>query len=151
MTSFIPTSPPSMITPLLILNYPKRGIMFEGGQGGNVNLDKMDEAQTYFTYCLMKLQGPAKSFSSPPLSLLSQKSVCPQDPGLQLRLYVKVLVAQLCPSLYNPMDCSLSGSSVQGILQGRILELVAIPNSSEPFQPRDQTRNYLGEQRMACL
>ena len=30
---------------------------------------------------------------------------------------VKVLVSQLCPTLCNPMDCSLPGSSVHGILQ----------------------------------
>ena len=38
----------------------------------------------------------------------------------------EVLVAQLCPTLCNPMDCSLPGSSVHGILQARILEWVAI-------------------------
>ena len=31
-------------------------------------------------------------------------------------------VAQLCPTLSNPMDCSLSGSSVHGILQARVPE-----------------------------
>jgi len=35
---------------------------------------------------------------------------------------LKVLVAQSCPTLCNPMDCSLPGSSVHGILQARILE-----------------------------
>ena len=35
-------------------------------------------------------------------------------------------VAQLCPTLCNPMDCSLPGSSVHGILQARVLERVAI-------------------------
>ena len=38
-----------------------------------------------------------------------------------------VLVAQSCPALFNPVDCSLPGSSVHGILQARILEWVAIP------------------------
>ena len=33
-----------------------------------------------------------------------------------------VLVTQLCPTLCNPMDCSLPGSSVHGMLQERILE-----------------------------
>ena len=32
------------------------------------------------------------------------------------------LVAQLCPTLCNPMDCGLPGSSTLGILQARILE-----------------------------
>ena len=37
------------------------------------------------------------------------------------------------------MDCSLSGSSVHGILQARILEWVAMPFSRGSSQPRDQT------------
>ena len=39
------------------------------------------------------------------------------------------LLAKSCLSLCNPMDCSLSGSSVQGILQGKILEEseIAVP------------------------
>ena len=35
-------------------------------------------------------------------------------------------VAQLCPTLRDPMDCSLPGSSVHGIFQARVLEWVAI-------------------------
>ena len=42
---------------------------------------------------------------------------------------VKVLVTQSCPILGKPMDYSLPGSSVHGILQARILEWVAIPFS----------------------
>ena len=38
-------------------------------------------------------------------------------------------VAQLCPTLCNPMDCSPLVSSVHGIPQARILEWVAIPFS----------------------
>ena len=35
-------------------------------------------------------------------------------------------VAQSCPTLCDPMDCSLSGSSVHGIFQARVLEWIAI-------------------------
>ena len=35
-------------------------------------------------------------------------------------------VTQSCPTLHNPMDCSLPGSSVHGIFQARILEWGAI-------------------------
>ena len=35
-------------------------------------------------------------------------------------------LTQLCPTLCDPMDCSLPGSSVHRILQARILEWVAI-------------------------
>ena len=37
-------------------------------------------------------------------------------------------VAQSCPTLCNPVDCSPPGSSIHGILQARILEWVAISN-----------------------
>ena len=39
--------------------------------------------------------------------------------------------AQSCPTLSNPMDCSLPGSSVHGIFQARVLEWVAIAFSIE--------------------
>ena len=45
-------------------------------------------------------------------------------------------VAQSCPTLCNPVDCSPPGSSVRGILQARILEWVAISFSGiEPRSP----------------
>ena len=40
--------------------------------------------------------------------------------------FLKVKVAQLCPTLCDPIDSSPLGSSVPGILQARILEWVAI-------------------------
>ena len=53
---------------------------------------------------------------------------------------VKVKVTHLCPALFDPMDCSLPGSSVLGILQSRILEWVAVPSSRGSSWPRDWTR-----------
>ncbi|XDA71052.1 hypothetical protein R6Z07F_001407 [Ovis aries] len=41
-------------------------------------------------------------------------------------------VIQLCPTLCDPMDCSLPGSSIHGIFQARILECVAISFSRRP-------------------
>ena len=38
-----------------------------------------------------------------------------------------MLIAQLCPTLSDPMDYSPPGSSVHGILQAKILEWVVIP------------------------
>ena len=38
---------------------------------------------------------------------------------------------QSCPTLSDPMDCSLPGSSVPGIFQARVLEWVAIAFSEE--------------------
>ena len=50
---------------------------------------------------------------------------------------LKALAAQLCPTLWDPMDCNLPGSSVHGISQARILEWVAIFFSRGSSQPRD--------------
>ena len=52
---------------------------------------------------------------------------------------VCVLFTQSCPTLCNPMDCSLPGFSVRGILQARLLEWIAIPFSRGSSQPRDWT------------
>ena len=49
-------------------------------------------------------------------------------------------IAQLRPTLCYPTDCSLSGSSIHGILQERILEWVAISFSRGSSWPRDQTQ-----------
>ena len=48
--------------------------------------------------------------------------------------------AQSCWTLCNPMDCSLPGSSIHGILQARILEWVAIPFSRGSSGPQDRTQ-----------
>src|SRR5574341_916161 len=48
-------------------------------------------------------------------------------------------VAQSCPTLCDPMDCNLPGSSVHGISQARIIEWVAISFSRGSFPLRDQT------------
>ena len=50
------------------------------------------------------------------------------------------LVTQSCPTLCDPMDCSPPSSSVHGILQARILKLVAMPSSRGSSQPRNQTQ-----------
>ena len=49
------------------------------------------------------------------------------------------LVAKLCPTLCDLMNCSLPGSSVRGIFHSRTLGLVTISFSRESFQPRDWT------------
>ena len=56
-----------------------------------------------------------------------------------LEVLMLALVAQSHPTLCDPVDCSLPGFSVHGILQARILEWVAIPSSRGSSQPRDWT------------
>ena len=53
---------------------------------------------------------------------------------------IMILHAQLlqsCPTLCNPMDCSLPGSSIHRILQARILEGVAMPSSKGIFPTQE--------------
>ena len=59
------------------------------------------------------------------------------DDTLHLHWFLCVVVAQLCPTLCDPMDCNLSGFSVHGIFQARILEWVDISFSRGFSQPRD--------------
>ena len=54
-------------------------------------------------------------------------------------------VAQSCPTLSDPMDCSLPGCSVHGIFQARVLEWGAIA-----FSKMKVTRNQIGH-RMIVL
>ena len=53
---------------------------------------------------------------------------------------VKVQFAQLSLTVCDPMECTLLGSSVHGILQARILGWVAFPFSRGSSQPRDGTQ-----------
>ena len=50
---------------------------------------------------------------------------------------------QLCPTLCNPMDCSLPGSSIHGILQASILEWVAMPSFRGSSRPHGSTLHLL--------
>ena len=47
-------------------------------------------------------------------------------------------VAQSCPTLSDPMDCNLPGSSAHGIFQARVLEWGAIA-----FSDRNQKKKYI--------
>ena len=50
-------------------------------------------------------------------------------------------VAQSCPTLSDPKDCSLPGSSVHGIFQARVLEGVPLPS---PKKGTNDTDNHNG-------
>ena len=58
--------------------------------------------------------------------------------SLQMAWYYMCMCAeslQSCPALCNPMDYSPPGSSVQGIVQARILEWIAISSSRRSSRP----------------
>ena len=59
--------------------------------------------------------------------------------GIAGSLKVEVLVAQSCPTLCDPMECSPPGFSVHGILQVRVLEWITIPFSRGSSWPRNWT------------
>ena len=80
------------------------------------------------------MQGPC-----PELNKWINQSLWPEGGGF-LSVKMKVLVAQMGPTLWNPMDCNPPASSVRGILQARILEWVAIPFSRASSQPKDWTQ-----------
>ena len=70
---------------------------------------------------------------------------------LHINIYVHIcmLGAQSCPTLSNPIDCSLPGSSIHGIFQARVLELGAIAFSDTPprlmeIKTNKQTKNQVG-------
>ena len=59
---------------------------------------------------------------------------------LKQQLWSDSEVAQSCLTLWEPMDCSLPGSSVHGIFQAIVLEWIAISFSRGSSQPRDWTQ-----------
>ena len=67
------------------------------------------------------------------LITLAEKEMAQKKDRQKVKIHVTYLliiseseVAHSCPTLSNPMDCSLPGSSVHGIFQAGILEWVAI-------------------------
>ena len=58
----------------------------------------------------------------------------------QLLYHLSREVTQLCPTLCDPMDCSLPGSSVHGIFQAMVLEWIAISFSRWSSRPTDWTQ-----------
>ena len=56
---------------------------------------------------------------------------------LHIRKAKETEVAQSCLTLYDPMDCSIPGSSIHGIFQARVLEWGAIALSRGSSRPRD--------------
>ena len=79
---------------------------------------------------------------SPLLGLLRLSSeTCRKLPrGAHSKIKTESEVTQLCPTLCDPLDYSLQGSSIHGIFQARVLEWVAISFSRGSFWPRDWTQ-----------
>ena len=71
--------------------------------------------------------------------MITSKALFSHLPSQFSETLVKVLVTQSCPTLCDPTDYSLPGSSVHGILQARILVWVVMSPSKASSQPKNQT------------
>jgi len=65
-----------------------------------------------------------------------------ENKGFQIRNCMHSKLPQLCPTLCNPMDCSLPTSSIHGILKAIIVEWVAISYSRGYSYPKDRTHIF---------
>ena len=52
---------------------------------------------------------------------------------------IRAKLLQLCLTLWDPLDCSLPGTFVHGVLQARVLEWFTLPFSRGSSHPRDRT------------
>ena len=112
-------------------------------EGVGLNRGTVTSNHAWFTYEGSHINSADNWFSSISKSkwikYSSIFSVTQKTPNI-IPIY-KVKVKSLsCVQLCDPMDCSLPGSSVRGILQARVLERVAISFSRGSSQPRDRTR-----------
>ena len=71
-------------------------------------------------------------------AMITQYTVIQQSHCNTMTLWREV--AQSCPTLCDPMDCSLPGFSDHGIFQTRVLEWVAISFSRGSSRPRNRTQ-----------
>ena len=112
----------------LVLNKVKSMLTtFSSSESKGASLES--EGSEYVLF--IPIFSPVSTLSFGPLQLALTKRLC-------------CLVSKSCLTLYNPMYCSLLGSSICGIFQARILEWIAIPGSS---LPRDRTHiSYTGRQ-----
>ena len=101
--------------------------------------EEMSDGPTLSNHLQLVFQpGPQASWCGDmPFSLCSFWMSDPQNPWTQWK---KNEVAQLCPTLCDPMDHSLPSFSVHGVFQARILEWVAISFSRGSSPPRDRTQ-----------
>ena len=81
--------------------------------------------------------------------MLHNKGILSRDEGYARSLFCVFSVFKLCPTLSDPMDCSLPGSSVHEIVQATILEWVAIPFFRGSSQPRIEPAS-LASHGVAC-
>ena len=90
------------------------------------------------TWCVGCWWFPPESFSEP-YPLPEEGAALPEGKWWFWCVRVCIKSLQLYLTLWDPMGCSLPGSSAHGILQAIALEWVDMPFSRGSAQPRDQT------------
>ena len=91
------------------------------------------------SFFLLFLQGRTEFSKSPCVFVdVCSHTAWQAQEGLRL-LVCACLVTKLFLTIFTPMDCIPSVSSVHGILQARVLEGVAISSPRGSSCPRDQT------------
>ena len=86
---------------------------------------------SFLIFCLNNLSDVENRVLKSPVGFQSPMGYC------CLYFFFPLLIAQSCLTLGDPMNCSLPGSSVHGILQERILEWVAVPFCRRSSWPTD--------------
>ena len=100
----------------------------------------MAESEEELKSLLMKVKEESEKAG---LKLNIQKTkIMASSPITSLQM-CSVKSLHLCPTLCNPMDCSLPGSSVHGIFQARILKWVSISSSRESSQDGRELNPHL--------
>ena len=74
---------------------------------------------------------------APFFDLLAMSEFTAIEKGTRRCAYARAKSFQSRPTLCDPMECSLPGSSVLEILQAKKLEWVAMPSSTGSSRPRD--------------
>ena len=92
---------------------------------------------------LAELVVPRCSVWNPQVINLQSISNGATEKSLPLRIHTCVLVAQSCPTLCNPIDCSPPGPSVHGILQARTLEWVAVSFSKRNYRKKEKSLSHV--------
>ena len=95
----------------------------------------IQESNPHLLHCRQILYHWATSKALTQVILYKYKYIC-----IYIYTHIHMEVAQSCPTLGDPMNCSLPGSSIHGIFQARILESVAIAFSKRSSRPREWTQ-----------
>ena len=89
-----------------------------------------------------KIRQMCKTLVFKTLNIRQWRTMIPERWGKNKVSSVLYCVLSLCLTLCNPMDCSQSGSSVQGIFQEEYWSGLPFPTEGRPSQTRDRFRAF---------